>query len=187
MADRAGRVFRRAVWEDLPAVREMYRGIVRWMDANGIRIWDDVYPCHALEEDVRRGRLHLLLDEGSPAAAFALCGDHPGEAHIEWADPRGGALYLTRKGVQSLPADMNMYELSPKLCAFYSSMLEKAGETARELGAAYLRLFVVDVNLPAIRLYARGGFARRKGVYRQEIDTALVLREYGYEKELGKG
>lgn len=101
MADRAGRVFRRAVWEDLPAVREMYRGIVRWMDANQIRIWDDVYPCHALEEDVRRGRLHLLLDEGSPAAAFALCGDHPGEARIEWADPRGRALYLTRMGLRS--------------------------------------------------------------------------------------
>ena len=177
MADRTGRVFRTAVWEDLPAVREMYRGIVRWMDANRIRIWDDVYPCHALEEDVQRGRLHLLLDEGSPAAAFALCGDHPGEARIEWADPRGGALYLTRMGVHAA-------HMGRGLGGF---VLEKAGETARELGAAYLRLFVVDVNLPAIRLYARGGFARRKGVYRQEIDTALVLREYGYEKGLGKG
>lgn len=177
MADRTGRVFRRAVWEDLPAVREMYRGIVRWMDANGIRIWDDVYPCHALEEDVRRGRLHLLLDEGGPAAAFALCGDHPGEAHIEWADPWGGALYLTRMGVRAAHMGRGLGGL----------MLEKAGETARELGAAYLRLFVVDVNLPAVRLYAGRGFARRKGVYRQEIDTALVLCEYGYEKALGKG
>lgn len=43
-----------------------------------------------------------------------------------------GTANAERQMFQSLPADMNMYELSPKLCAFYSSMLEKAVELFKE-------------------------------------------------------
>ncbi len=45
-----------------------------------------------------------------------------------------GTANAERQMFQSLPADMNMYELSPKLCAFYSSMLEKAVELFKEDG-----------------------------------------------------
>lgn len=36
-------------------------------------------------------------------------------------------------------------------------MFEKAKETAKELGAEYLRLLVVDNNKPAIHLYMKNG------------------------------
>ena len=43
-------------------------------------------------------------------------------------------------------------------------MLNKAIELSREMGAEYLRLFVVDENYPAINLYKKTGF---------EIKTSL--------------
>ena len=37
-------------------------------------------------------------------------------------------------------------------------MLNKAKEISKSLGAEYLRLFVVDINKPAIRLYQKKWF-----------------------------
>lgn len=59
--------------------------------------------------------------------------------------------------------------------------LSHAMDTARAVGARYLRLFVVDRNLPAIRLYEKSGFVRRNGFYDEVIDDEVMLREYGYE------
>ncbi len=63
-------------------------------------------------------------------------------------------------------------------------MLEKAKATARNLGAAYLRLFVVDINKPAINLYMKNGFKKVNGVYDEVIEDGFVLHEYGFETAL---
>lgn len=65
-----------------------------------------------------------------------------------------------------------------------SLALEKARETAKKLGAAYLRLFVVDINKPAIQLYIKNGFVKADGIYEEEFDDGFVLHEYGYETKL---
>ena len=65
-----------------------------------------------------------------------------------------------------------------------SYMLEKAKETAKSLGAEYLRLFAVDINEPAIQLYIKNGFTRVNGVYDEVIDDDLILHEYGFEAAL---
>lgn len=65
-----------------------------------------------------------------------------------------------------------------------SLMLKKAKETAKNLGAEYLRLFVVDINEPAIQLYIKNGFTRVTGVYDEVIDDDLILYEYGFEVAL---
>lgn len=62
-----------------------------------------------------------------------------------------------------------------------SLILEKVKETAKALGAEYLRLFVVDINQPAIHLYVKNGFKKIDGIYDEVIDEELVLHEYGYE------
>ena len=59
-----------------------------------------------------------------------------------------------------------------------------AEKLARELGGEYLRLFVVDINHPAISFYESCGFSRADGVYNEVIDDHTILREYGYEKPL---
>ena len=63
-------------------------------------------------------------------------------------------------------------------------MLAKAKETARTLGAKYLRLFVVDINIPAIQLYSKNEFTRVKGIYDERIDSDYILHQYGYEIQL---
>ena len=39
-------------------------------------------------------------------------------------------------------------------------MIDKAKEIAKSLGNEYLRLFVVDINIPAIKLYIKNGFEK---------------------------
>ena len=62
--------------------------------------------------------------------------------------------------------------------------MKKAAETAKNMGADHLRLFVVDVNRPAIGLYEKNGFLKAAGVYDERINDVLVLHEYGYEKKI---
>jgi ribosomal protein S18 acetylase RimI-like enzyme len=90
---------------------------------------------------------------------------------VNWKDNAGKALYIDRLGVN--------VNYSGKGIGSY--MLTKARETAKSLSAEYLRLFVVDINGPAIRLYTKNGFTKAAGVYDEVIDDDLVLHEYGYE------
>ena len=60
-------------------------------------------------------------------------------------------------------------------------MLNKAIELSREMGAEYLRLFVVDENYPAINLYKKTGFEKVDGIYDEVIDDDFVLHEFGFE------
>jgi ribosomal protein S18 acetylase RimI-like enzyme len=57
---------------------------------------------------------------------------------------------------------------------------------AKEKSAEYLRLFVVDRNEPAIRLYRKNGWNLAGGIYEEVIDEGLVLREYGFETAVAK-
>lgn len=45
----------------------------------------------------------------------------------------------------------------------------------------YLRLFAIDINKPAIRLYVKNGFKKAEGIYDEVFDDGFVLHEYGYE------
>lgn len=60
-------------------------------------------------------------------------------------------------------------------------MLKKAAELAKEEGANCLRLFVVDINKPAINLYIKNGFEKADGIYDEIIDDELVLHQFGFE------
>ncbi len=173
-AGSSGMNFRLAVMQDLPRIKKMYRGIIQQMNENQIPIWDDIYPCDFFENDIMNNQLYLMLDNTEILAAFALCDSNSGENAVEWEDSSGKALYIDRLGVN---ADYSRKGIG-------SLMLTKAKETARTLGAEYLRLFVVDINTPAIQLYSQNGFTRVKGVYDEVIDTDYILHQYGYELQL---
>lgn len=65
-------------------------------------------------------------------------------------------------------------------------MIEKAKKIAKEKGYNALRLFVVDVKIPAIRLYEKNGFQKADGLYNEVFDDGFVLHEYGYESILNR-
>ena len=126
---------RPAYMGELPELKAMFREITDHMNHSNVRIWDEIYPCAFLEEDIRAGRLYILKNGDDIAAAFALCESHEGEPFVKWEN------------------------------------------------AEYLRLFVVDINEPAVHLYRENGFAQAEGIYEEKFDD-FVLREYGFEKRL---
>ncbi len=166
--------FRLAVMRDLPQLKAVYEDIIQSMNRNQIQIWDDIYPCEFFGEDIRNNRLYVLLNDDEIVSAFVLCDTNSGEKAIEWQDNQCSALYLDRLGVNVNYSRMGIG----------CFMLEKAKEIAKNFGAEYLRLFVVDINKPAIHLYAKNGFIQRNGVYDEVIDDDLVLHEYGFEVAL---
>lgn len=161
---------RTAVQEDLPEILPLYRRIVADMKQKGIDIWNEYYPFEYLPEDIEDRRLYLLLAEGRICGAFALTAENDGESAADWTDPAAKAFYLDRLGVDPAFAGRGIGH----------EALRRAMDLAAKAGADWLRLFVVDRNRPAIRLYQKAGLSQVPGVY-EEDGGNCVLREYGYE------
>ncbi len=159
---------------DLPDIKAMYARVIADMARRGLDIWDEVYPISVLEQDIQQKRLYVLRQNGIMAAAFALCDKSAGEARVQWANQQAKAVYLDRLGVDATMAGTG----------WGSQALSCAQRIARQMDAEYLRLFVVDANLPAIHFYQKNGYQRANGVFDEIIDDALTLREYGFEKAL---
>lgn len=181
---------RRAEPDDLPALKDMYAEAVAAMRARGLDVWDDVYPCCALDGDVARGALWLLeVGRADPAAqtsdglaacgcvfvaAFALADEHIGSDAVAWREAGAQAVYLDRLVVRPSCTGRG----------YGRAALEAARGLACGCGAAWLRLFVVDANEPARRFYERCGCTRADGLLLEDVDVDLTLREYGYELDV---
>ena len=166
--------FRQAVMQDLPQLKDMYKRIIKNMNEQNIQIWDDIYPCEFFEDDIKNNQLYILLKNGEIVSAFVLSDTNSGETAVEWNDNHAKAVYIDRLGV-------NIKYLKKGLG---SLMLDKAKEIAKTLNAEYLRLFVVDINIPAIQLYTKKEFVKVNGVYNEIFDDGFVLHEHGYEIKL---
>ena len=166
--------FRQAVMQDLPQLKDMYKRNIKNMNEQNIQIWDDIYPCEFFEDDIKNNQLYILLNNGEIVSAFVLSDTNSGETAVEWNDNHAKAVYIDRLGV-------NIKYLKKGLG---SLMLDKAKEIAKTLNAEYLRLFVVDINIPAIQLYTKKEFVKVNGVYNEIFDDGFVLHEHGYEIKL---
>ena len=163
--------------DDLPQLKSVYEKIIDHMNKNNIQIWDDIYPCEFFDEDIKNNRLYVLEENNEIVSAFALCHSHAGAAYVTWENKNGKALYIDRFGVN--------VNYSRK--GIGSVMLHEAIALARAKGANYLRLFVVDLNKPAINLYLKNGFKQVDGIYEEIIDDNLVLHEFGFEIDTSIG
>lgn len=163
---------RRANINDLPKLKTMYGNIIDNMNRNNISIWNEIYPCDFFGDDIENKRLYLLVDrQVDIVAAFVLCESNAGENYIKWEGTHATALYLDRLGV-------NVDYLRRGIG---SIALKHAITLAKQKNAKYLRLFVVDINKPAINVYLKNGFRQADGIYEERIDDGLILREYGFE------
>lgn len=166
--------FRLAGMQDLLQLKDVYKQIIKNMDEQDIQIWDDIYPCEFFEEDIKNNQLYVLLNNGEIVSAFVLCKTNTGENAVKWKENHAEAFYIDRSGV-------NVKYLKKGIGGL---MLDKAKEVAKTFGAEYLRLFVVDVNIPATQLYEKNGFLKADGVYDEAFDDGFVLHEFGYEIKL---
>ncbi len=165
---------RLALTEDLPQIMEMFRRIVESMKRGGADIWNEHYPFECFADDIEAGELYMMEDESGVGSVFALCRENDGADFVRWAEPDAKVLYFDRFGVN---ADRQRQGIG-------RSSLDSAARLAKEAGAEYLRLFVVDINHPAIALYEACGFRRAGGVFEEKINEHTTLREYGYELKL---
>ncbi len=148
----------------------MYQKIIRNMNKNDIRIWDEIYPCEFFQNDIENKSLYILAENDDIMAAFALCESNDGAEHVKWKNAKARALYLDRLGV-------NVNHLRKGIGGL---TLLHAAKLAKQMNAEYLRLFVVDINIPAINLYLKNGFKRVDGIYEEKIDDFGMV-EYGFE------
>jgi len=162
--------------DDLPQIKAVYEKIIAAMDDAGIHIWDEIYPCEFFRDDIKNDHLFILTEGKEIVAAFALCDTTPGADHAKWEDEQAEALYIDRFGVN---ADYSRQGIG-------SLALAGAIALAREKGATYLRLFVVDVNEPAINFYLKNGFTQIDGIYDERIDDDLVLHKFGFEMRMSR-
>ncbi len=164
---------RHATEKDLPALHTLFTDITRKLDSEGICIWDEIYPDCAFPVDIKRESLFVLEENGRLISAFALCEPQKDEGSIVWENPVANGIYLFRFGVSP--------DFLKKGIGTY--MLKEAKRIAKERGGEYLRLLVVDYNIPAIRFYEKNGHKKAYGYYVKDQD-GLILKEYGYEINL---
>lgn len=172
---RANRLkFRLANKSDLPKLKKLYQELIVEMEKNNIKIWDDIYPCNVLEIDITNNRLYILLDNDQIVSTFSISDSHAGENDISWANPNSSALYIDRLAVNVQYLRQGMGSLT----------LQIAQKISKSFQAEYLRLFVVNINIPAIQLYLKNNFTQMNGIYREQIDDCCSLIEYGFETKL---
>lgn len=164
---------RLATEKDLHGLHFLFAAITRKMDSENIRIWDEVYPDCAFPDDIKRKSLFVLEEDGRLIAAFALCNPMEDEGSIVWERSDAEGVYLFRFGVS--PDSLNK--------GIGAYMLKEAERITKERGGEYLRLLVVDYNLPAIKFYEKNGYIKAEGYYVKNQD-GLILKEYGYELKL---
>ena len=167
--------FRLADINDLPKLKAVYRDIIDNMNRSNIQIWDEMYPCEFFRDDIENNRLYILVEDiDDIVAAFALCESNAGESYVKWGNTHEKALYIDRFGVN---VDYSRRGIG-------SIMLNHAITLTKRNKAKYLRLFVVDINKPAINVYLKNGFKQVFGIYEEKIDDNIILREYGFEIEV---
>lgn len=126
------------------------------------------------EEDIKNNQLYILLNNEEIVSAFVLSNTNSGETAVKWNDNHTKAVYIDRLGVN--------VKYSKK--GIGSLMFDKAKEIAKTLDAEFLRLFVVDINIPVIQLYTKKEFVKVNGVNNEVFDDGFVLHEYSYEIRL---
>lgn len=163
-----------AVMDDLPRLTSFYQEVVCAMRENGLLIWDEVYPCCALEGDISRGRLYLLTEGPQVLSAFSLRPSHPGGKQVTWPYSAASPWYLDRLAVSA----------ACRRRGLGLAALRQAAHLAGRLGGDALRLFAVAENIPAIQLYHKAGFHQAIGEYEEVIDAELTLHELGFEQPI---
>lgn len=163
---------RLAVFEDLPELKTMFNKIVEVMKLNNVFIWNEYYPYEEFESDIQNRNLYVASKDDKIISAFGLFDNVSGSNHFEWSDNTAKALYLGRFGVNP------DYQSQ----GYGAKTISEAVKIAKSLDAKYLRLQVVDTNVPAINFYKKFGFVQVNGEFKEYIyETNTTFIEYAFE------
>ena len=165
--------FRKAVKRDLPELNRIFSDMIEDLDTRKIHVWDEEYPSCAFPEDIDRGGLYVLEGEEGLLSAFAIYPENESAPYVTWQDNDAKALYVERLGVKVGCGRQGIAKL----------MMDYAADMVKAAGFSYLRLFVAEINIPAIAFYEKNGFIFADGIYEDEIGDE-ILPEFGMEKKI---
>ena len=168
---------RQAVWEDIPAVVELYDGVIDLFQAQTGNVgWRrGVYPTETdFQKAIETGTLYLGELEGRLAAGMIL---------TQGTDKTYGEPPWRVDAADEETAVIHTLGVSPALSGrgLALQMIEGAVALAREKGWRALRLDVLEDNVPAQRLYQRAGFVyiETKQIWYKSTGLAsFLLYEY---------
>lgn len=166
--------FRLADISDLPKLKAFFQAVVKSMYENGIYIWGDYYPYEVLADDIQLKRLYILQENEDIVGVFALCSEEGQKNYVHWQNLKAKAFYIYRLAVQP---DYLGKSIATMMIDYCLKLTEK-------LNAEYLRLLVVDNNLPAMKLYQKLNFTMVDGKYSQTMYDGTILEEFGFEKQI---
>lgn len=158
-------ILRRAEPHELDAVFGLIAERVAWMDRVGLRQWNssgylEAYPRAYFEEQMEKGRLYVLEEDGAIAAAAVLLDEDP-----RWADfPPESAWY-----VHNFASSISHHGAG-------GAMLTRLRARAAELGKRALRLDCARDSAFLNEYYEKHGY-RRVGECREEPYYQGVLRQ----------
>ena len=141
-------IFRKIEKEELPALFELIKSRIRWMDEVGIEQWNkthytDVYPMSYYEGHRKDGRVFVLMDtsDGTMAAAAVIKTEDD-----RWPENDVPAYYL-----HNFASDI-------KKKGSGSVFLSHMEEYAKSQGMAYMRLDSAVGNRPLEDYYTARGY-----------------------------
>ena len=169
--------FRLATEKDLPALETMYKDIADNLIKNQIYIyWSNYYPYEEIEEiDIKNKTFYVLEENGEIVGGINLSTSHEKANQISWKHQTENTIYISKLGV-------NIKNLKQGVG---SKLINHAKQIAKKQDAEMLRLFVVDINTPAIKLYEKNGFERASGTTEEHLEFhGVTLTEFGYELKI---
>lgn len=169
--------FRLATEKDLPALETMYGEIADNLTKNNIKIyWSKFYPYEEIEEiDIKNKTFYVLEENKEIVGGINLSTSHEKANQISWKHQTENTIYISKVGV-------NIHHLRQGIG---NTLIENAKQIAKQNGAETLRLFVVDINTPAIKLYEKNGFERASGTTDEHLEFhGVTLTEFGYELKI---
>jgi ribosomal protein S18 acetylase RimI-like enzyme len=146
-------IFRRASETDADEVAALFQAALRHLRAEGIDQWDELYPDRAiLEEDIAKGEMYLLIDEGKLASAVVLNEEQYEEySTAGWIDRDGRTAVVHRLCVHPDLQGQGVGRETMRRCE----------ELLAEAGYSSARLDAFSENRAALRLYEGLGYCRR--------------------------
>ncbi len=143
-------IFRKALAAEAPLILALYRSATEKGKGDGSSNWDDEYPSAGmLQEDLLKGRLFVLEEEGQIVAAITMeDGEEAETGALPWTMAR--SCLLMRLCVSPLRQGQGLGE----------RMMRLISEEAKVRGFEASRHLAATENLAANRLYKRMGYSR---------------------------
>lgn len=149
-------------------VRSFYHSLIDEMEERYVAWEKDVYPSpELLKGAIGKGELYIGTVDDEIAAAMVFnseCDENYSKVHWQTEAEPSEVMVIHALGVH--PRFMKR--------GYGCEMVEKAIETAKEKGAAAIRLDVLEGNIPAEKLYVSMGFRFIEEISMYYEDTGLA-------------